>query len=113
MLKITPDDVALLSDTDLRTLIGLFCESELRSRELSAAAVTWSGHQNSADGGLDVRVSLEKGEAIEGFVARPQAGFQVKKSPMPSTEILVVVPFHLHSPLALDWYSCVPEKCAL
>ena len=28
MLEITPDDVALLNDTDLRTLIGLLCESE-------------------------------------------------------------------------------------
>jgi len=88
MLEITPDDVALLSDSDLRTLIGLLCESELRSRELTAVAVTWSGHQNSADGGLDVRVSLEEGAAIEGFVPRPQTGFQVKKSPMPRAEIL-------------------------
>ena len=88
MLEITPDDVALLNDTDLRTLIGLLCESELRSRGLSATAVTWSGHQNSADGGLDVRVALADGEAIEGFVPRPQTGFQVKKSPMPRAEIL-------------------------
>jgi len=88
MLEITPDDVALLDDTDLRTLIGLLCESELRSRGLSAAAVTWSGHQNSADGGLDVRVALAEGKIIEGFVPRPHTGLQVKKSRMPRTEIL-------------------------
>ena len=88
MLEITPDDIALLSDTELRTLIGLLCEAELRNRGLSAAAVTWSGHQNSADGGLDVRVALADGETIEGFVPRPQTGFQVKKSPMPRAEIL-------------------------
>jgi hypothetical protein len=88
MLEITPDDVALLNDTDLRTLIGLLCESELRSRGLSATAVTWSGHQNSADGGLDVRVALADGETIGGFVPRPQTGFQVKKSPMPRSEFL-------------------------
>jgi len=88
MLEITPDDVALLNDADLRTLIGLLCESELRSRGLSAAAVTWSGDQNAADGGLDVRVALAEGETIEGFVPRPQTGFQVKKSPMPRAEIL-------------------------
>lgn len=51
MLEISPDDIALLNDTELRTLIGLLCEAELRKRGLSAAAVTWSGHQNSADGG--------------------------------------------------------------
>ena len=88
MLEITPDDVALLNDTDLRTLIGLLCESQLRSRGLSAAAVTWSGHQNSADGGLDVRVALAEGETIEGFVPSPQTGFQVKKSPMPHAKII-------------------------
>lgn len=88
MFEITPDDVALLNDTDLRTLIGLLCESELRSRGLSAAAVTWSGHQNSADGGLDVRVALADGQRIEGFVLSPQTGFQVKKSPMPHAKII-------------------------
>lgn len=88
MLEVTPDDIALLNDTDLRTLIGLLCESELRSRGLCAAAVTWSGDQNAADGGLDVRVVLAEGETIEGFVPRTQTGFQVKKSPMPRAEIL-------------------------
>lgn len=88
MLEITPDDVTLLNDTDLRTLTGLLCEAELRSRGLSAATVTWSGHQNSADGGLDVRVALAEGEEISGFVPRPQTGLQVKKSGMPRTEIL-------------------------
>jgi hypothetical protein len=58
MLEITPNDIALLNDTDLRTLIGLLCEAELRKRGLSAAAATWGGHQNAADGGLDVRVAL-------------------------------------------------------
>jgi hypothetical protein len=61
MLEITPDDIALLNDTELRTLIGLLCEAELRKRGLSAAAATWGGHQNSADGGLDVRVALGDG----------------------------------------------------
>jgi hypothetical protein len=88
MLEITPDDIALLSDTELRTLIGLLCEAELRNRGLSAAAVTWSGHQNSADGGLDVRVALGDNVTIAGFVPRPHTGFQVKKSPMPRTAII-------------------------
>ena len=35
MLEITADDIALLSDTHLRTLIGLLCEAELRLRGLS------------------------------------------------------------------------------
>ena len=88
MLEITPDDIALLNDTDLRTLIGLLCEAELRRRGLSAAAATWGGHQNAADGGLDVRVALGDGVTITGFVPRPHTGFQVKISPMPRAEIL-------------------------
>ena len=88
MLEISPDDIALLNDTELRTLIGLLCEAELRKRGLSAAAVTWSGHQNSADGGLDVRIALGDDVTIAGFVPRQHTGFQVKKSPMPRTEIL-------------------------
>ncbi|HEY6764875.1 MAG TPA: hypothetical protein VI386_08885, partial [Candidatus Sulfotelmatobacter sp.] len=88
MLEITKEDVALLNDTDLRSLIGLLCESELKSRGLSAMAVTWSGDQNAADGGLDVRVALAEGETIEGFVPRPQTGFQVKKSEMPRAKIV-------------------------
>jgi hypothetical protein len=88
VLEITKDDIALLSDTDLRTLIGLLCESEVRSCGFSAVAVTWSGHQNSVDGGLDVRVALAEGETIEGFVPRPQTGFQVKKSAMQPAKIL-------------------------
>ncbi|MBI3476655.1 MAG: hypothetical protein HY010_13060 [Acidobacteria bacterium] len=55
---------------------------------MSTTAVTWSGHQNSADGGLDVRVSLGDDVTIAGFIPRPHTGFQVKKSGMPRTEIL-------------------------
>jgi hypothetical protein len=32
MLEITGDDIALLSDADLRTLVGLLCEGELRNK---------------------------------------------------------------------------------
>src|ERR1035437_8552893 len=34
MFEITPDDIALLTDTDLRTLVGLLCEEEARRRDL-------------------------------------------------------------------------------
>jgi hypothetical protein len=87
MLEISPDDSALLNDTELRILIGLLCEAELRKRGLSAAAVTSIGHHNSADGGLDVRIALGDDVTIAGFVPRQHTGFQVKKSPMPRTEI--------------------------
>lgn len=89
LLEITPDDISLLNDEDLRSLIALLCEYELRRRGLSTATVTWGGNQTAADGGLDVRVALPLGTVIDGFIPRPDTGFQVKKPDMPRAAILV------------------------
>jgi len=88
MFDVTPDEISQLNDTDLRELVGRLCEAELASRGLSPAAVTWGGNQTAADGGLDVRVSLPAGMAIDGFIPRPATGFQVKTPDMPRTAIL-------------------------
>ncbi len=88
MFEITADHIALLNEDDLRTLVGLLCESEVRRHGFSSSSVTWGGNQNAADGGLDVRVSLPPNTAIEGFVPRPATGFQVKTPDMPHAEIL-------------------------
>lgn len=88
MFEITPDDIALLSDEDLRTLVGRLCESEVRRRGFSPLAVTWGGHHNANDGGLDVRVALPVGASIDGSVPRPATGFQVKKEDMPPSKVL-------------------------
>jgi hypothetical protein len=87
MFEITSDDVASLDDEDLRTLVGLLCEAEIRSRGLSASSVTWGGNQTAVDGGIDVRVALPTSVSIDGFVPRPMTGFQVKKSDMPAAAI--------------------------
>jgi len=88
MLEVTGDDIAALSDEDLRALVGQLCEAELRRRNLPPSAVTWGGNQTAADGGLDVRVALASTTNIEGFVPRPNTGFQVKKQDMPRKAIL-------------------------
>jgi len=88
MFEITADDIALLDDKSLRTLIGFLCESEVHSRGFSTSSVTWGGNQDAADGGLDVRVTLPPGSTIDGFVPRPATGFQVKKKEMPRADIL-------------------------
>jgi hypothetical protein len=88
MFEITGDDIAALSDMDLRTLIGLLCEAEMRRRTLPASAVTWGGNQTAKDGGLDVRVNLPVPTDITGFIPGPQTGFQVKKPDMPRNAIL-------------------------
>ncbi|MGB5058250.1 MAG: hypothetical protein WBO48_06140, partial [Candidatus Promineifilaceae bacterium] len=51
LLEITGDDIALLSDTDLRSLIGLLCEADFRSAGLSTKGIVWGGHQDASDGG--------------------------------------------------------------
>lgn len=88
MFEITGDDISALSDGDLRSLIGLLCEAELRRLSLPTSAVTYGGNQDAKDGGLDVRVALPASRAIDGFVPKPITGFQVKKPDMPSAAIL-------------------------
>lgn len=88
MFEITPQDIAQLDDTQLRTLVGLLCEAEARGRGYSTAAVTWGGNQNAKDGGLDVRVNLPADKPIDGFIPRRSTGFQVKKQNMPPGAIV-------------------------
>lgn len=76
MFDVTPDEILLLDDADLRELVGRLCEAELVSRGLSPAAVTWGGNQNAPDGGIDVRVALPVVTAIDGFVPRASTGFR-------------------------------------
>ena len=82
MFEITGNDINALNDTDLRTLIGLLCEADLRRANLPVSAVTWGGNQTAKDGGLDVRVSLPPGTQVQGFIPRAETGFQVKKPDM-------------------------------
>jgi hypothetical protein len=88
MFEITDDDIALLNDVDLRSLVGRLCESEARRRGLSTSCITWGGNQTAADGGLDVRVAFPTGTPVEGFIPKAATGFQVKKPDMPRGAIL-------------------------
>jgi hypothetical protein len=78
MFEITSEDIALLNDEDLRSLVGRLCESEMRKRGISPSCVTWGGDQRAADAGIDVRVALPPSVEIQGFIPRPETGFQVK-----------------------------------
>lgn len=88
MIEITGNDIAELNDEDLRTLIGLLCEAELRSSGLPTAGVSWGGHQNAKDGGVDVRVEISITLHKDNFIPRPKTGFQVKKPDMPRASII-------------------------
>ncbi|MCL6601288.1 MAG: hypothetical protein K6T94_00285 [Paenibacillus sp.] len=88
MLDITGNDITELNDSDLRSLVGLLCEAELRNMGLPIAGVTWGGHQNASDGGIDVRVEVSSVLQNDGFIPRPNTGFQVKKPDMPKAAII-------------------------
>ncbi len=87
MFEITAEDIAGLNDEDLRSLIALLCEAEMRRLGYPTSSVTWGGDQNAPDGGVDVRVDLPKRTTVQGFVPRVATGFQVKKSDMTPSEI--------------------------
>jgi hypothetical protein len=88
MLEITGDDIQGLTDTDLRTLIGLLYEAELNAFNYPTAGVTWGGHQNAPDGGIDVRVNLTQTPHHDGYIPKGNTAFQVKKPDMPKAEII-------------------------
>jgi hypothetical protein len=87
LLEITGDNISQLDDAALRTLIGLLCEADYRSAGLSTKGITWGGHQDATDGGLDVVVRCKSTPPLNSFVPRNITGFQVKKSDMPRSEI--------------------------
>ena len=87
LLEITKDDIAALDDVTLRELIGLLCEADYRSAGLPTSGITWGGHQNAPDGGLDVVVRDTVSPPQKSFVPRSITGFQVKASDMPKAEI--------------------------
>jgi hypothetical protein len=88
ILEVTGDQIAQLNDADLRTLVGYLCEREVRAHGHSPSAVTWGGHQNAGDGGIDVRVAVSASAAISGYVPKAATAFQVKAQDMPRGAIL-------------------------
>lgn len=77
LLEITGKDIGLLSDSDLRTLVGKLCEADCRNENVPATSVTYGGDQNTPDGGIDVRVTL-KAKLHKSPICRLSCGFQVK-----------------------------------
>ncbi|NOY16305.1 MAG: hypothetical protein GXP23_05120 [Gammaproteobacteria bacterium] len=88
LVEITGDDIAALGDADLRDLIGLLCEADYRFAGLPTKGIKWGGHQDAADGGLDVVVRDNISPPVTSFVPKNITGFQVKKPDMPRAEII-------------------------
>ncbi len=88
MFDVSPDDVALLNDGDLRELVAHLCEADLAKRGISTLSVTWGGHQTAKDDGIDVHVEIPDGAVIEGSIPRANTGYQVKLPEMARAAIL-------------------------
>lgn len=88
MFEITSEEIALLDDKDLRSLVALLCEAEVKKSEFSTSTVTWGGDQNAKDGGVDVRVKIDSENFGGGYIPRNSTGFQVKRQDMPRKAIL-------------------------
>lgn len=87
MFEVTGLEIAQLRDDDLRSLVGMLCEAEHKLCSLPIAGVTWGGHQDAADGGIDVRVDSEFDIEGSGFLTKGKTGFQVKKPDMQKGKI--------------------------
>lgn len=83
LFDVTDEDIEKLDDDDIRALVAYLCEAEVAALAESTVAVTWGGHQDAEDGGIDVRVSLPHNTSTSGFIPRSETGFQVKKPDMP------------------------------
>ena len=87
LLEITGDDIALLSDSDLRALIGRLCEEDFRLAGLSTSGIIWGGHQDASDDGMDVTIRSEVEPPGNSLIPRKTTGFQVKKPDMTPARI--------------------------
>lgn len=89
LFEISGNDIALLDDGELRTLIGLLCEADYRQAGLPTTGIRWGGNQDAKDGGIDVFVdSAGVTPPKTSFIPRAITGFQVKKSDRSRSEIL-------------------------
>jgi hypothetical protein len=95
LLGVTGVDIGRLSDADLRILTGKLCEADYLQVGLPTRGVTWGGHQDAADGGVDVRVRrlAELDPTIiqpppNSHIPRAETAFQCKQTNMARGDIL-------------------------
>ncbi|MAU01474.1 MAG: hypothetical protein CL608_30405 [Anaerolineaceae bacterium] len=87
LLEITGEDIALLGDADLRSLIGRLCEADFQLAGLPTNGIIWGGHQDASDDGMDVTVHCDFEPPHNSRVPRKATGFQVKIPDMQPAKI--------------------------
>jgi hypothetical protein len=95
LLDVTGEDIGRLSDADLRILTGKLCEADYLQAGLSTRGITWGGHQDAADGGVDVRVRRltevdppNVQPPPDSHIPRAETVFQCKQTNMAKGDIL-------------------------
>lgn len=84
---ISGNEIAQLGDADLRELVGLLCEAEIRRIGGDVSGVLWGGDQDAPDGGFDVSVTAPPLDQLPSFMRAGRIGFQVKKPNMAPSDI--------------------------
>ena len=87
IFEVSPEEIAELNDVDLRLLVGRLAEQEALKHNASCAGVTYGGHQNAADGGIDVRAVIEI-TRDGSFIPKQSSGFQVKAEDLARAAII-------------------------
>jgi hypothetical protein len=95
LLDVTGTDISLLGDSELRVLTGKLCEADYLQAGLPTRGITWGGHQDAADGGVDVRVrrltELDPTNVqppLDSHIPRADTVFQCKQTNMAKGDIL-------------------------
>lgn len=86
-LEVSIQDVQRLDDVEARDLIRRLCDAEVRGQRLPLVGLVAGGHQNAADGGVDVSIWGLPASMIPGFIPRTDTGFQSKAESMAPSNI--------------------------
>ncbi len=88
LLELTPNDIMQLGDDDLADLLGRLVEAEALGNGIPLSAITYGGHGNAADDGVDARISWSGAPDHTDFFPRRTTVFQSKAESMSAAPIV-------------------------
>ncbi|EEB70876.1 conserved hypothetical protein [Ruegeria sp. R11] len=87
IFEIEKDDLLGLDDGQLEELIARLCEAELAAKRQPINSVRWGGSITAADGGVDIRVTVEDPAFVGEFIRRGDTVYQAKVPSMAKAAI--------------------------
>jgi len=84
ILELPKDALLALTDAQLEQLIGRLAEAEVAGHGAHVGEVRFSGSITAPDGGVDVRVDVQKTPFDSEYIPKPNTIFQSKKHSMPA-----------------------------